>query len=144
VEAVIAAESGFNPAAVSADGAVGLMQLLPATATDYGGPDLCDPIANLEAGAAHLARLLRQYRNISHALAAYNAGEGTMQTQRRRVTISRRASSSSGRSNTIGASRSERRIIGPGEAGSSPAIAPSRHTAPALNPRRGSRAPGPS
>ena len=86
VEAVIAAESGFNPVAVSADGAVGLMQLLPATATDYGGPDLCDPIANLEAGAAHLARLLRQYRNISHALAAYNAGEGTMQTQRRRVT----------------------------------------------------------
>lgn len=86
VHAVIAAESGFNPIAVSADGAVGLMQLLPATATDYGAPDLCDPVANLEAGTRHLARLLRQYRNISHALAAYNAGEGSMQKQRRRVT----------------------------------------------------------
>jgi soluble lytic murein transglycosylase-like protein len=86
VNAVIAAESGFNPAAVSPDGAVGLMQLLPATAVDYGTIDLCDPVANLEVGTAHLARLLRQYRNISHALAAYNAGEGSMQKQRRRVT----------------------------------------------------------
>jgi soluble lytic murein transglycosylase-like protein len=86
VQAVIAAESGFNPVAVSGDGAVGLMQILPATASDYGSVDLCDPVANLETGAAHLARLLRQYRNISHALAAYNAGEGSMQKQRRRVT----------------------------------------------------------
>ena len=86
VNAVIAAESGFNPVAVSEDGAVGLMQVLPATGADYGAPDLCDPLANLEAGTAHLARLLRQYRNISHALAAYNAGEGSMQKQRRRVT----------------------------------------------------------
>jgi soluble lytic murein transglycosylase-like protein len=86
VQAVIAAESGFNPVAVSEDGAVGLMQLLPATAAEYGEFDLCDPVANLEVGTAHLARLLRQYRNISHALAAYNAGEGSMQKQRRRVT----------------------------------------------------------
>ena len=86
VNAVIAAESGFNPVAVSVDGAVGLMQVLPTTAAGYGGVDLCDPVANLEVGATHLARLLRQYRNISHALAAYNAGEGSMQKQRRRVT----------------------------------------------------------
>jgi soluble lytic murein transglycosylase-like protein len=86
VNAVIAAESGFNPVAVSEDGAVGLMQVLPATGADYGAADLCDPVANLETGTAHLARLLRQYRNISHALAAYNAGEGSMQKQRRRVT----------------------------------------------------------
>ena len=86
VHAVIAAESGFNPAAVSPDGAIGLMQLLPQTAADYGDVDLCDPVANIEAGTAHFARLLRQYRNISHALAAYNAGEGSMQKQRRRVT----------------------------------------------------------
>ena len=86
VNAVIAAESGFNPVAVSEDGAIGLMQVLPDTAADYGARDLCDPVANLETGTAHLARLLRQYRNISHALAAYNAGEGSMQKQRRRVT----------------------------------------------------------
>jgi len=86
VQAVIAAESGFNPAAVSGDGAIGLMQLLPATAAEYGDVDLCDPVANVAVGTEHLARLLRKYRNISHALAAYNAGEGTMQNQRRRVT----------------------------------------------------------
>jgi soluble lytic murein transglycosylase-like protein len=86
VLAVIAAESAFNPVAVSEDGAIGLMQLLPATAAEYGEVDLCDPVANVEAGTEHLARLLRRYRNISHALAAYNAGEGTMANQRRRVT----------------------------------------------------------
>ena len=86
VHALIAAESGFNPVAVSVDGAIGLMQLLPGTAADYGEVDLCNPVANVETGTAHFARLLRQYRNISHALAAYNAGEGSMQKQRRRVT----------------------------------------------------------
>lgn len=86
VHAVIAAESAFNPVAVSDDGAIGLMQLLPATAAEYGEVDLCDPVANVEVGTQHLARLLRRYRNISHALAAYNAGEGTMASQRRRVT----------------------------------------------------------
>jgi soluble lytic murein transglycosylase-like protein len=86
VQAVIAAESAYNPAAVSADGAIGLMQLLPATAAEYGEVDLCDPAVNVEVGTQHLARLLRRYRNISHALAAYNAGEGTMASQRRRVT----------------------------------------------------------
>ena len=86
VQAVIAAESAYNPAAVSPDGAIGLMQLLPATAAEYGEVDLCDPVANVEVGTQDLARLLRRYRNISHALAAYNAGEGTVANQRRRVT----------------------------------------------------------
>ena len=86
VHALIAAESGFNPVAVSPDGAIGLMQLMPVTAREYGEADLCDPAANLAAGTAHFARLLRKYRNISHAISAYNAGEGTMQSQRRRVT----------------------------------------------------------
>jgi soluble lytic murein transglycosylase-like protein len=86
LHALIAAESGFNPVAVSPDGAIGLMQLMPVTAREYGEAALCDPVANLETGAAHFARLLRKYRNISHAIAAYNAGEGTMQNQRRRVT----------------------------------------------------------
>jgi len=86
LQALIAAESGFDPIAVSPDGAIGLMQLMPVTAREYGEADLCDPVANLETGAAHFARLLRKYRNISHAISAYNAGEGTMQSQRRRVT----------------------------------------------------------
>ncbi len=86
MRAAIAAESAYNLAAVSADGAIGLMQLLPATAAEYGQVDLCDPVANVEVGTQHLARLLRRYRNISHALAAYNAGEAAMASQRRRVT----------------------------------------------------------
>lgn len=86
VHAVIAAESGYNPLAVSEDGAIGLMQLLPGTAEEYADIDLCDPLKNIEIGARHLSRLLYKYRNISHALAAYNAGEGTMQRQRRAVT----------------------------------------------------------
>jgi soluble lytic murein transglycosylase-like protein len=86
VHAVITAESGYNPTARSADGAVGLMQVLPDTARDYADADLCDPLQNLDIGARHLSRLLYKYRNISHALAAYNAGEGTMQRQRRSVT----------------------------------------------------------
>jgi soluble lytic murein transglycosylase-like protein len=86
VDAVISAESGYDPAALSPAGAVGLMQLLPVTAAEYGVSDLCDPVANLEAGTRHLARLLRKYRNISHALAAYNAGEGAMGAHRRSIT----------------------------------------------------------
>lgn len=86
VHAVISAESGYNPNAVSVDGAVGLMQLLPTTAAEYGVSDLHDPVANIDVGTRHLSRLLKKYKNISHALAAYNAGEGTMQRSRRQVT----------------------------------------------------------
>jgi soluble lytic murein transglycosylase-like protein len=87
VHALIAVESGFDPNAVSPRGAIGLMQLLPETALDYGVQDPRDPIANLHAGTRHLRRLLNRYRNISHALAAYNAGEGTMDGARRQVTL---------------------------------------------------------
>jgi soluble lytic murein transglycosylase-like protein len=89
VDALISVESGYNPEAVSPDGAVGLMQLLPATAREYGvetREDLLDPLVNVTTGTRHLSRLLGKYRNISHALAAYNAGEGAMQRQRRSVT----------------------------------------------------------
>lgn len=86
MQTLIAAESADNPAAVSPDGAIGLMQLLPATAAECGEVDLCDPVANVEGGTQQLTRLLRRYRNISRALAAYNAGEGTMASQRRCVT----------------------------------------------------------
>jgi soluble lytic murein transglycosylase-like protein len=85
VSAVIAAESGFDPRAVSPRGAVGLMQLLPSTARDYGVEDPFEPIANITAGTRHLGRLLKKYKNISHALAAYNAGEGSMDASRRSI-----------------------------------------------------------
>lgn len=89
VHAVITAESGYNPYAVSPAGAIGLMQLLPTTAREYGvsaAKDLYDPLVNVTAGTRHLRRLLTKYKNISHALAAYNAGEGAVKRYRRSVT----------------------------------------------------------
>lgn len=85
VKAVITAESGFDPQAVSPAGAMGLMQLMPATAADYGLEDPFDPIANIDAGTRVLRDLLRRYKNISHALAAYNAGPGATDRHRRAV-----------------------------------------------------------
>ncbi|MGF1525582.1 MAG: lytic transglycosylase domain-containing protein [Candidatus Competibacterales bacterium] len=85
VHAVVSVESGYNPSAVSTKGAMGLMQLMPATAADYGVDDPFDPEANLRGGIRHLKRLLNKYRNISHALAAYNAGEGNAKRHRRSI-----------------------------------------------------------
>lgn len=79
IKAVALVESGFNPQAVSHAGASGLMQLMPGTADDYGVTDVLDPLQNLRAGAAHLRRLLDLYDgDLTLALAAYNAGEGTV------------------------------------------------------------------
>ncbi len=75
VKAVIQAESGGNPKAVSFKGAMGLMQLMPTTAKEMGVEDPMDPFQNLEGGARYLAYLLKKYHNdIDLALAAYNAG----------------------------------------------------------------------
>ena len=75
IRAVAAAESSFDPAAVSRKGARGLMQLMPATAAAYGVEDVHDPRENLIAGSRHLGDLLRSYDgNLKLALAAYNAG----------------------------------------------------------------------
>ena len=75
LHAVIAAESGYAPAAVSRKGALGLMQLMPATARDYGVTNPIDVDQNVSAGAAHLRSLLDQFdQNVELALAAYNAG----------------------------------------------------------------------
>lgn len=72
VAAIIAAESGFVPDAVSPKGAVGLMQVLPSTG---GASDLLDPSSNLDAGSRYLARLLREFNgDLEMAVAAYNAG----------------------------------------------------------------------
>lgn len=78
VDAVIRAESGYNPAAVSAKGAAGLMQLMPATARQLGARDRFDPAENLEAGVKLLKQLRERYGDDRLALAAYNAGEGAV------------------------------------------------------------------
>ena len=81
VAAVIQAESSFNPEAVSPVGARGLMQLMPATAADYGVTlkNIHDPGANVEAGVQHLKMLSRLYDgDIPLIAAAYNAGQGTV------------------------------------------------------------------
>jgi soluble lytic murein transglycosylase-like protein len=78
VHSVVAAESGYRSDAVSPKGAVGLMQLMPATAQAYGA-DPRDPAQNVEAGAAYLRQLLIKYDgDPRRALAAYNAGPGAV------------------------------------------------------------------
>ena len=80
IRAVIKAESNFNPKAVSHAGAQGLMQLMPATAGDYGVTDAFDVHQNIEAGTRHLAELLARYRgDVRLATAAYNAGAGAVE-----------------------------------------------------------------
>lgn len=74
VKAVVAAESDFNPRAVSRKGALGLMQLMPTTAERLGVADPFRVEENLAAGARYLRRLLDRYGNLTRALAAYNAG----------------------------------------------------------------------
>lgn len=107
LKAVIAAESGFDSAAVSPKGAIGLMQLLPTTAEQYGvvadrqnrrdgkgkllpartvEQKLTDPQTNIQAGARYLAYLIKLFKGeLSLALAAYNAGEGAVQRAGNRI-----------------------------------------------------------
>lgn len=75
VSSVIKAESNYRATAISKKGARGLMQLMPATASELGVTDPFDPRMNVEAGAAHLSALLEKYHDDPiRALAAYNAG----------------------------------------------------------------------
>jgi hypothetical protein len=74
LSSVIHAESNFQPRAISSKGALGLMQLMPATARELAVRDPFDPQQNVQAGARYLRQLLGQFGNLNLALAAYNAG----------------------------------------------------------------------
>jgi soluble lytic murein transglycosylase-like protein len=83
VRAMIEAESNWNTAAVSSRGALGLMQLVPATAERFGVANAFDPGQNLEAGVRYLRLLLEGYDgDLDKALAAYNAGERAVEAAR--------------------------------------------------------------
>lgn len=80
VRAVVHAESGFNPQALSPKGATGLMQLMPATASRFGVSNIYDPNENVRGGVAYLRFLLNLFNQDARlAVAAYNAGEGAVQ-----------------------------------------------------------------
>jgi hypothetical protein len=95
LQALIATESGFDAGAVSPKGAVGLMQVMPATAERYGvvadrkasvGRKLADPRTNIRAGTQYLRYLLDLFPGqLELALAAYNAGEGAVQRAGNRI-----------------------------------------------------------
>jgi soluble lytic murein transglycosylase-like protein len=79
VHAVISAESGYNPYAISRKGATGLMQLMPDTARRYGVKNVLDPVDNVNGGVRYLKDLLVMFNgNIELAVAAYNAGENAV------------------------------------------------------------------
>jgi hypothetical protein len=90
VHAVVAAESAYDAHAVSRAGAIGLMQVMPGTAADYGVTTvdaLFDPKINVKTGTRHLKRLLRKYKNdYGRTIMAYNAGEGTVDRTNSNVT----------------------------------------------------------
>ncbi len=95
LKALIVAESGFDPAAVSPKGAIGLMQVMPATAERWGvrgdartpiGRKLADPQVNVRTGSRYLRHLMDLFPGqLDLALAAYNAGEGAVQRAGNRI-----------------------------------------------------------
>ena len=79
VQSVIRAESNYNPDAVSPKGAMGIMQLIPATAKRFGVSDAFDPEENIQGGVRYLKFLLDYYQgDYAKAIAAYNAGEAAV------------------------------------------------------------------
>lgn len=85
LHAVITAESSYRRKAVSSAGAKGLMQLMPVTAKRFGVDDPFDPDQSIHAGALYLKKLLKEFKTKQLALAAYNAGEGTVRRYNREI-----------------------------------------------------------
>ena len=86
IEAIITAESAFDPHALSKAGALGLMQLMPDTAERFGVSNPFDPAQNILGGARYLNFLLGKFNNnLKLAVAAYNAGEGNVIKHRNRI-----------------------------------------------------------
>ncbi len=79
VHAIVLVESAYDPIAVSKAGAIGLMQLMPATAERFGVIDATDPEQNIEAGVRYLKTLAVQFDRLELVLAAYNAGEDAVE-----------------------------------------------------------------
>lgn len=86
LHAIVTVESAYNPQARSHAGALGLMQVIPATGKRFGASNLLDPLQNLRAGTAYLVWLNKRFNgNLELMLAAYNAGEGAVQRHGNRV-----------------------------------------------------------
>ena len=85
IHAVITAESSYQPNAVSAAGAKGLMQLMPVTAQRFAVKDPFDPKQSIYAGTQYLHKLLKEFKTKQLALAAYNAGEGTVRRYNKQI-----------------------------------------------------------
>lgn len=85
IHAVITAESSYRRKAISSAGAKGLMQLMPVTAERFGVSDPFDAQQSINAGTQYLYTLLKEFKNKKLALAAYNAGEGTVRRYNRQV-----------------------------------------------------------
>jgi soluble lytic murein transglycosylase-like protein len=81
VSSIVQAESNFDCAAVSRRGAIGLMQLMPETAEQYGA-DPMNPAQNIDAGTAYLRVLMNHYGSLRRVIAAYNAGPGVVDRYR--------------------------------------------------------------
>ena len=85
IHAVITAESSYQRKAISSAGAKGLMQLMPVTAKRFGVNDPFDAKQSIHAGTKYLYRLLKEFKTKKLALAAYNAGEGTVRRYNRQI-----------------------------------------------------------